>query len=48
MAVVYQHRRKDTNEIFYIGMGRDINRAYSKHSRNKYYKTAHGFIWKFK
>jgi hypothetical protein len=28
MAIVYQHRRKDTNEIFYIGIGKNENRAY--------------------
>jgi hypothetical protein len=28
MAIVYQHRRLDTNEIFYVGMGRHIRRAY--------------------
>lgn len=28
MAVVYQHRRLDTNEIFYVGIGKSIRRAY--------------------
>jgi len=28
MAVVYQHRRLDNNEIFYIGIGNNIRRAY--------------------
>jgi hypothetical protein len=28
MAIVYQHRRKDTNEIFYIGIGEEKKRAY--------------------
>lgn len=37
MAVVYQHRRLDTNEIFYIGIGINKNRAYSKSGRNKYW-----------
>ncbi len=27
MAIVYQHRRKDTNDIFYIGIGKNKNRA---------------------
>lgn len=31
---VYRHRRLDTNEIFYIGIGSSVNRAYSKRSRN--------------
>jgi len=35
---VYLHRRNDTNEVFYVGSGRD-NRAYSKHSRNKQWKA---------
>jgi hypothetical protein len=30
MAIVYQHIRKDTNEVFYIGIGKTIKRAYSK------------------
>jgi hypothetical protein len=37
MAIVYQHRRKDTAEIFYIGIGKTYNRAYSKSGRNKYW-----------
>src|ERR1700721_1362165 len=27
MAIVYQHRTADTNELFYVGIGMDINRA---------------------
>jgi hypothetical protein len=34
MAIVYQHRRLDTNEIFYIGIGKEEKRAYSKHDRS--------------
>jgi len=37
MAIVYQHRRKDTNEIFYIGIGKKIKRADSKYRRNKHW-----------
>lgn len=37
MAVVYQHRRLDTNEIFYIGIGLTISRSKSKKSRNIYW-----------
>lgn len=37
MAVVYQHRRLDTNEIFYIGIGKTIARSKSKKNRNKYW-----------
>ena len=28
MAIVYLHRRTDNNEIFYVGIGDDIKRAY--------------------
>lgn len=37
MAIVYQHRRLDTNEIFYIGIGKTIARSKSKKSRNRYW-----------
>lgn len=37
MAIVYQHRRKDDNTIFYIGIGISINRAYSCRNRNKHW-----------
>jgi hypothetical protein len=39
MAVVYQHRRLDNNTIFYIGIGTDRTRAYTKSSRNRYWKN---------
>lgn len=40
MAYVYQHRRLDTNEIFYIGISNTNNfkRAYYKYNRNKIWK----------
>jgi hypothetical protein len=38
MAVVYLHKRNDTNEVFYVGIGKTDKRAFSKHSRNKYWK----------
>jgi len=34
---VYQHRRKDTNEIFYVGRGKILKRAYSKANRNTHW-----------
>jgi hypothetical protein len=37
MAIVYQHRRLDTNEIFYIGIGKTKSRSKSKKSRNPYW-----------
>jgi hypothetical protein len=33
MAIVYQHRRKDTNEVFYVGIGKETSRAY-EYGRN--------------
>ena len=37
MAIVYQHRRKDTNEIFYVGRGKTHKRAFSKADRNNHW-----------
>lgn len=37
MAYVYKHLRKDTNEIFYIGIGKTIKRLNSKGNRNQYW-----------
>jgi hypothetical protein len=41
MAYVYQHNRKDTGEVFYIGIGSDVGgeytRAYNKHRRSQYW-----------
>ena len=39
MAVVYRHRRLDTNQIFYVGIGKLDNRPYSKANRNKWWKN---------
>ena len=39
MATVYKHIRKDTNQIFYIGIGKQSKRAYSTTIRNKYWKS---------
>jgi hypothetical protein len=39
MAIVYQHRRKDSNEVFYIGIGKNKNRAYIKTKRNKHWNN---------
>ena len=36
-CVVYRHIRTDKNEPFYIGIGKNISRAYSKKNRNKYW-----------
>jgi hypothetical protein len=39
MAIVYQHIRKDTNDVFYIGIGKTNKRAYSFKNRNKYWRN---------
>ena len=46
MAVVYLHRKLDTEEVFYIGIGISIKRSYSSKSRNVYWKNTvnkHGY-----
>lgn len=37
MAIVYRHTRLDTNEVFYIGIGKNEKRAYSKFCRNNFW-----------
>jgi hypothetical protein len=39
MAIVYRHRRLDTNKIFYIGIGKEERRAYRKDGRNSYWNN---------
>jgi hypothetical protein len=39
MACVYKHIRIDTNETFYIGIGKTKLRAYNKYNRSKYWKS---------
>lgn len=39
MAIVYSHTRLDNNTVFYIGIGNEYKRAYSKHSRNSYWNN---------
>jgi stress response protein SCP2 len=38
MAIVYRHIRLDKNEPFYIGIGRDEARAFSKKGRNRHWR----------
>lgn len=38
MAVVYLHKKKNTNEVFYVGIGKTEVRAHSKLNRNIYWK----------
>lgn len=37
MAVIYRHRKAGTKNVFYIGIGVTIQRAYRKTNRNKYW-----------
>lgn len=37
MPYVYQHIRRDTNEVFYIGIGKSPKRMMSKNYRNKHW-----------
>lgn len=39
MAIVYIHKRKSDNEVFYVGIGKAKKRAYSKHNRSKFWKN---------
>jgi hypothetical protein len=39
MAIVYLHKRNDTNEVFYVGIGHNEKRAYVKHKRTDYWKN---------
>jgi hypothetical protein len=38
MAIVYQHRRKDNNKVFYVGIGKHEKRAFDKTRRYKPWK----------
>jgi hypothetical protein len=38
MAIVYTHIRKDSKEIFYVGIGKNKGRAYSQSNRNKHWR----------
>lgn len=35
--IVYRHRRNDSLEIFYVGIGKTEKRAYSRRHRNRYW-----------
>lgn len=39
MAIVYQHRRNDTNEVFYVGIGASEKRAYKKRDRTNHWNN---------
>lgn len=38
MAIVYRHRRLDTNEIFYVGISTNSKRPYNKNKRSNFWK----------
>lgn len=47
MAIVYNHKKATTGEIFYIGIGLAKARAYTHHGRNKYWHrivNKHGYV----
>ena len=47
MAIVYQHKTSDTNSIFYVGIGKTRDRAFSLKKRSefhKYVREKHGMI----
>lgn len=39
MAIVYKHIRRDSGEVFYIGIGINESRAYSAKNRNSHWKN---------
>ena len=39
MAIVYEHLRNDTNEVFYVGIGVEEGRAYVKSGRTPHWKN---------
>jgi len=39
MAIVYNHMTKDTDEIFYVGIGADKTRAHKRAQRSRYWKS---------
>jgi len=46
MAIVYVHKTLDTDDIFYVGIGKNESRAKSNRNRNKYWHNIvkkHGF-----
>ena len=37
MAIIYLHKRKDNQKVFYVGVGKDVKRANQKIGRNKHW-----------
>jgi hypothetical protein len=44
MAVVYQHKRPDTGEVFYIGVGVNSRRAFEIRNRNKHWRNVYNKV----
>ena len=45
MAIVYLHLRKDTGEVFYVGIGQTESRAYdTKNRKNKYWTNIYNKV----
>jgi len=39
MPIVYIHKRKTNGEIFYVGVGKNVSRAYDKWKRSNFWKA---------
>ena len=39
MAIVYLHKKKNTDIVFYVGIGNNTKRAYTRASRNKWWTS---------
>jgi len=39
MAIVYLHKKKGTDEVFYVGIGKTEKRAFEEKNRNQYWKN---------
>lgn len=39
MSLVYRHRRLDTNDVFYVGVGSNEKRAFSKRNRSFFWNS---------
>jgi transcription-repair coupling factor (superfamily II helicase) len=39
MAIVYIHTKKNTNEVFYVGIGKSSKRPYQIQNRNQFWKN---------
>lgn len=44
LRYVYRHRRNDTNEVFYIGIGTSKNRVYTTKKRNAFWQNIYNKV----